>query len=57
MTEPPTLPSTDDAPEAPQLIQRLRTGLAQLSPTERKVARALLADYPSAGLDSVQSLA
>lgn len=57
MTEPPTLPSMDDAPEAPQLIQRLRTGLAQLSPTERKVARALLADYPSAGLDSVQSLA
>lgn len=57
MTEPLTGPSQDGAPEAPLLIQRLRMGLAQLSPTERKVARALLADYPSAGLDSVQSLA
>lgn len=39
------------------LAHRIRTSLAEFTPSERKVARGLLADYPSAGLDSVQHLA
>lgn len=36
---------------------RVRTSLSELSPAERKVGRALLAAYPSAGLESVARLA
>ncbi|MFM2479630.1 MurR/RpiR family transcriptional regulator [Celerinatantimonas sp. MCCC 1A17872] len=39
------------------LSQKIRSGLADFSPSERKIARALLADYPSSGLGSVQNLA
>lgn len=42
---------------APSLAHVIRTNLAAFTPSERKIARGLLADYPSAGLDSVQHLA
>lgn len=39
------------------VAQSIRDSLEQLSTTERRIARVLLADYPSAGLGSVQFLA
>ncbi|HET8598855.1 MAG TPA: MurR/RpiR family transcriptional regulator [Segeticoccus sp.] len=39
------------------VADRLRTALAQLTPSERQVGRALLADYPRAGLQSSSDLA
>ncbi|GAA1957344.1 MurR/RpiR family transcriptional regulator [Nocardioides panacihumi] len=39
------------------VAERLREGLGRCSPAERRVGRALLADYPVAGLETVASLA
>jgi DNA-binding MurR/RpiR family transcriptional regulator len=39
------------------VAERLRLRLAELTQAERKVARALMADYPVAGLDPVAKLA
>ena len=39
------------------VAERLQDGLAALSPQERRVARALLADYPNAGLATSSELA
>ena len=39
------------------LAQQIKDNMAELSPAERKIARAMLADYPGAGLGSVQMLA
>lgn len=40
-----------------EVSDRIRDRMSQLSASERKVARALLANYPAAGLDTVASLA
>ena len=42
--------------EGRTLEQRLRAGIGGLTASERKVATALLADYPFAGLDTVAEL-
>ncbi|CAA9377021.1 MurR/RpiR family transcriptional regulator [uncultured Nocardioides sp.] len=39
------------------VAERIREGLGRCSPAERRVGRALLADYPAAGLDTVAKLA
>ena len=39
------------------LAETIRQRLGECSPAERKVARAVLAEYPSAGLDTVAKLA
>jgi DNA-binding MurR/RpiR family transcriptional regulator len=39
------------------VADRVRTGLGQLSPSERKVARELLSNYPLAGLETIAELA
>jgi len=39
------------------LAERIRAELPRLTPAERRVARALLADYPLAGLEPVAALA
>nr|WP_232523570.1 MurR/RpiR family transcriptional regulator [Nocardioides sp. MAH-18] len=39
------------------VAERVREGLGRCSPAERRVGRALLAEYPAAGLDTVASLA
>ena len=39
------------------LAQQIKDNMAELSPAERKIARAMLADYPGAGVGSVQMLA
>ena len=39
------------------VAERVREGLGRCSPAERRVWRALLAEYPAAGLDTVASLA
>jgi DNA-binding MurR/RpiR family transcriptional regulator len=39
------------------LAEMIRQRLGECSPAERKVARAVLADYPTAGLDTVARLA
>ena len=39
------------------VAERVRDGLGRCSPAERRVGRALLADYPVAGLETVASLA
>ena len=39
------------------VASQVRDVIATLSPSERKVARALLADYPVAGLETVAALA
>lgn len=39
------------------LAKTIKDKMADLSPAERKIARAMLADYPGAGLGSVQMLA
>lgn len=39
------------------VAERVRAGLGRCSPAERRVGRALLADYPAAGLDTVARLA
>lgn len=56
-----TVKSTDSATDAAScdrtIAQWLISSDAALTPAERKVARALLANYPAAGLDTVASLA
>lgn len=47
----------ESEPRAPTLAQLAHDRMAILSPAERQVARALLADYPSAGLGTVAELA
>jgi DNA-binding MurR/RpiR family transcriptional regulator len=53
MDEPVTNDTNRDAPVG----ERLRTRMASLSPAERKLARVLLATYPTAGLESVARFA
>jgi len=55
-TEEPSVeePSTE---RSGTLAERIRAELPRLTPAERRVARALLADYPMAGLESVAALA
>lgn len=48
---------TAEGRSGPSLAHAIRANIAAFTPSERKVARGLLADYPSAGLDSVQHLA
>lgn len=43
--------------DEPPVAERLRAQLADLTPSDRKVARVLLAEYPLAGLDSAARLA
>lgn len=45
------------AKQTPLLMQSIKEQMTRFTPGERKIARALLADYPSAGLGSVQILA
>ncbi|XVQ84441.1 MurR/RpiR family transcriptional regulator [Microbispora siamensis] len=45
------------ASASPSVAERIRSGMGRLSAGERKVARALLAHYPSAGLGSTHELA
>lgn len=47
----------DDSARQQAVGERLASGEPRLTPSERRVARALLADYPAAGLDTVASLA
>jgi DNA-binding MurR/RpiR family transcriptional regulator len=47
---------TDDE-VAPSVADTIRDRMSTLRPAERKVARTLLADYPSAGLSTVGALA
>lgn len=42
---------------APLVGDSIRSRMDEFSPSERRVARVLLADYPSAGLDTVAGLA
>jgi DNA-binding MurR/RpiR family transcriptional regulator len=52
------MPVDEPAPtEARTLAERIRAELPRLTPAERRVARALLADYPLAGLEPVAALA
>jgi DNA-binding MurR/RpiR family transcriptional regulator len=44
-------------PRAGSIIDLLRRSMAKLTPTEKKVARALIARYPAAGLGGVTELA
>ncbi|RRJ88294.1 MurR/RpiR family transcriptional regulator [Gulosibacter macacae] len=46
-----------DPATRPGIGELLTSGDARLTPSERRVARALLADYPAAGLDTVATLA
>jgi DNA-binding MurR/RpiR family transcriptional regulator len=39
------------------VAEKINSSIDSLSPTERRIARALLADYPSAGLGTTSSLA
>lgn len=39
------------------MAERIRTAMPELSPAERRVARALLSKYPTAGLESTAALA
>ena len=39
------------------MVDLLRRSLAQMTPTEKKIARALIARYPTAGLSGVTELA
>ena len=41
----------------PSLAMRLRTVMSDLTPAEKKIARAILASYPFSGLDSISDLA
>jgi DNA-binding MurR/RpiR family transcriptional regulator len=50
------LVTNDTNPEMP-VGERLRNRVASLSPAERKLARVLLATYPTAGLESVARFA
>lgn len=43
--------------EKPTLVEQLRSSFEQFTPAEKRVARALIADYPVAGLEPVHSLA
>lgn len=45
------------APRRPSVAELLRQRLGQLTPSERKVARALLAEYPLSGLEPIAALA
>lgn len=48
-------PSEEEAPRS--VMERLRLRAATLTPGERKIARALMADYPAAGLRTSAELA
>ncbi|MER6529552.1 MurR/RpiR family transcriptional regulator [Streptomyces sp. NPDC001508] len=48
---------TDDSDQEHRVSSRIRSRMSKLSASERKVARALLASYPAAGLDTVAVLA
>lgn len=52
----PTRPQAKQHPE-PSVADQIAAQLSALSPSERKVARALLADYPACGLGTTASLA
>jgi DNA-binding MurR/RpiR family transcriptional regulator len=51
-----TRPSPHD-PEPTSVAEQVRSQMPRLRPAERKVARILLSDYPSAGLSTVAELA
>jgi DNA-binding MurR/RpiR family transcriptional regulator len=44
-------------PHVSSMVDLLRRSLAQMTPTEKKIARALIARYPTAGLSGVTELA
>ncbi|SDJ58583.1 MurR/RpiR family transcriptional regulator [Streptomyces indicus] len=48
---------TKDPVAAATVAEAIRRGLGECSPAERKVARALLAAYPAAGLETVAKVA
>src|ERR1700730_8140367 len=48
---------TNDTNREMPVGERLRNRMASLSPAERKLARGLLATYPTAGLESVARFA
>lgn len=50
-------PPAGAPPRSPTVADQLRHALRTLTPAERRVARALLAVYPAAGLGTVASLA
>lgn len=50
------MPPTHE-PGAHSIVEQLRRSLASLTPTEKKVARTLVAGYPAAGLGGVAELA
>lgn len=43
--------------KTPTLVEQLRSWFERFTPAEKRVARALMADYPVAGLEPVSSLA
>ncbi|MER7459909.1 MurR/RpiR family transcriptional regulator [Micromonospora sp. NPDC126480] len=56
----PARPADDEltpGPEHPGVAAMIRQRLGECTPAERRVARALLASYPAAGLGTVASLA
>ncbi|MFH9246816.1 MurR/RpiR family transcriptional regulator [Streptomyces lydicus] len=56
-TGPEPEPAGHDAGPAATVAERVRRVEGRLSPAERKIARALTANYPAAGLESASGLA
>ncbi|RBP67022.1 RpiR family transcriptional regulator [Brevibacterium sanguinis] len=53
----PTHGAAAGAEGTPSLAMRLRSAMSELTPAEKKIARAILASYPFSGLDSISDLA
>lgn len=53
----PETPANENAGSDAHMRQRIEAMSAELTATERRLAAALLADWPFAGLDSIQKLA
>lgn len=47
----------DHAHSTPRVSVRMRSAMPGLTPAERKIARAILASYPLAGLEPIADLA
>ena len=57
MAETSKAQAEDPATGRPSLAMRLRAAMSELTPAEKKIARAILASYPFSGLESISSLA
>ena len=57
MTDPSGADAAARADGTPSLAMNLRAVMSDLTPAEKKIARAILASYPFSGLDSISDLA